>query len=240
MDQQTANQIITQLAKDYDNIAEHFSHTRMNQWYEVSYLIEQYIEPGQLILDMGCGNGRVADLVDEIKARYIGIDVSEKLVNVAQQLRPQHKFYTGNMLKTEFEDNTFDHILMIASFHHLPGKEMRLVALEETKRIVKPRGYIIMTNWNLHRLKFASLRYKFLWKKIIGQNKMDINDVLVPWRSQKRELLAERYYHAFQPPEMISLARQADLKIADQYYEINGLHVPRYKANNLVTIFVKQ
>ncbi len=239
MDTRTADQILTQLEESYDTIAEHFSHTRMNQWYEVSYIIEQYIEPGQAVLDLGCGNGRVADLVNEIKARYIGMDVSEKLINVARQLRPKNDFRVGNMMQTDFPDESFDHVLMIASFHHIPSKEYRRRSLEEAKRLVRSRGFVLMTNWNLMQTKYASLRYRSKLMKLLGQHKMDFNDMLVPWRDNKRRTITKRYYHAFKPSEIKHLAKEVGLTVADQYYETNGLHVPRYKAHNLVSVLLK-
>ncbi|MFC1597931.1 class I SAM-dependent methyltransferase [Patescibacteria group bacterium] len=239
MDKQTANQLLGQVKTDYDTIAEHFAHTRMNQWYEVSYLIEQYVQAGQLVLDSGCGNGRVADLVTKIKGRYIGIDVSEKLIEKARQLHPGIDFRVDDMLKTEFDDDSFDHVLMIASFHHLPSAANRLQALEEAKRIVKKSGYIVMTNWNLYQWRFVPLRWKFNLRKIFRLHQMDWNDSLVPWHDQKKHLLAKRYYHAFKPRELKHLAKQVDLSLTDQYYETNGLHVTRRKGRNLITVLQK-
>lgn len=236
MDIVTAENIMVQLQKDYDIISKYFSHTRMNQWYEVSFLVDQYVEPGDRVLDLGCGNGRVADLLNGIKAQYVGVDASPQLIEIARTLHPENEFYVGSILQTDFADNSFDHLMMIASFHHIPSQQYRLQTLAEAKRLVKPGGYIIVTNWNLHQWRFLPLRILFAHKKILSLHKMDFNDVFVPWKDNKKKVLARRYYHAFTKKEIATLARKSNLKLVDQYYETHGMHVPRYKAHNLVSI----
>lgn len=236
MDETTAQQLLEQVKADYDIIAEHFSYTRSRQWYEVAYLIEQYIQPGQQVLDLGCGNGRVADLVHEIKALYTGMDVSAGLIECARKLHPKDNFYVGSMQHTGFPDHTFDHTLMIASFHHIPGTELRIQTLQEAKRITKPGGFIMMTNWNLHQLMFRKKRWLTNMQKLFGRHARDWNDLLIPWKDKNRNVKALRYYHGFTMREIEHLAKRTRLSIVDQYYETNGLHVPRYKAKNLVSI----
>lgn len=236
MDKKTADKLIDQIRDDYDAISDHFSHTRLNQWYEVNYLVEQYIKPGQYVLDLGCGNGRVADLVNEIKANYIGLDVSEKLIAIARGLHPGNEFVVGNMLATPFNDGTFDNVLMIASLHHIPSKEKRLQALLEAKRITKQHGFIIMTNWNLHQWRFSMRRWKNNVKTLFDRGATDWNDMQIPWYDQKQNLIAMRYYHAFTPAEMKRLIKNAGLTLQDQYYETHGMHVARRNGQNLVTV----
>lgn len=236
MDKNTSQHILDSVVSDYDAIAAHFSHTRSHQWYEVSFLIEQYISPGQHVLDLGCGNGRVADLTNEIKAHYTGLDVSAELIAKARTLHPNEEFVVGSMLDTPFEDNQFDHTLLVASFHHIPSEELRVQALTEITRITKPGGYIIMTNWNLHQWKFARLRYSFNIKKLLRKHNMDWNDTRVPWKDNKKNVLAQRYYHGFTMREMKQLAKKANLTLVSQYYETHGMHVPRRTGQNLVSV----
>lgn len=227
---------MNQVATDYNAIAQHFSHTRKFQWHTVQWLIEQYIQPGQTVLDLGCGNGRVADLINEIKAQYVGLDISEELIKIARELRPQNQFYVGSMHQIPFEDNSFDHILPIASFHHIPGEELRVQTLLEMKRVLKPGGYILMTNWNLHQWRFWRQRMRNNMDARLGRHDREKNGMLIPWFTQDKQLLAERYYHSFTEREMKRLAKKAGMQIAEQYYETRGMHVPRRKGQNLVTV----
>lgn len=239
MKQEIAEQLMNQVASDYDVIAQHFSHTRAFQWHEVQWLIQQYIQPGQHVLDLGCGNGRVADLLNQIKAKYVGLDVSAQLIQIARELRPNNEFYVGSMHQMPFPDATFDHILPIASFHHIPGRELRIQTLQEMKRLLKQEGYILMTNWNLHQWRFARLRWATNIAGMLGKHNREKNDLLIPWYTQDKQLLAQRYYHGFTKSEIASLARAAGLRVVAQYYETRGLHVPRRKGQNLVSVLQK-
>lgn len=237
MKKRVADSLLGQVQADYNLIAEHFSQTRNRQWYEVSFLVHQYMKAGERILDLGCGNGRIAEVIDEIKGQYVGMDVSSKLVEQAQKLHPNQEFVVGSMMQLPFEDASFDHVMMIASFHHIPSRAYRAQVLKEVRRILKPGGFLIMTNWNLHQLKFLPLRWKFNLQTLLRQNEMDWNDTLVPWKNAQREIKAQRYYHGFTRPELRRLARMTNFSIVDQYYETDGMHLARFKAHNLVSVF---
>ncbi|HLD21668.1 MAG TPA: class I SAM-dependent methyltransferase [Patescibacteria group bacterium] len=236
MEEQLAQQLLKQVESDYDTIAEHFSDTRSAQWREVQQLIHHYVKPRNRVLDLGCGNGRVADLVNQIKASYIGIDVSPQLIELARRLHPKNEFHTGSMMHIDAADHTFNHTLMIASFHHIPSEDYRIHVLQEVKRVTQPGGYIVMTNWNLHQWRFMKLRYGFLLQKLFRIQGMDTNDVLVPWKHQQGRVLAQRYYHGFTQREMKRLAHKTGLRVIDQYYETHGIHLSRIKSRNLVTV----
>jgi hypothetical protein len=104
------------------------------------------------------------------------------------------------------------------------------------KRIVKPGGIIVMTNWNMYQWRFFRTRIRFAIQRIFMQHQMDWGDVLIPWYDQEKHLVTQRYYHTFSAREIARLAKRAGLIIVDQYYETNGLRLPRYRAANLVSI----
>lgn len=234
-----AQQLLTQVQQDYDRIAEHFSHTRNRQWNEVRDLIHQYVQVGDQILDLGCGNGRVADLVDEIKGQYVGMDVSAGLIAQAQKLHPTKTFLVGSMLELPFADNAVDQVLMIASLHHIPSAALRIQVLQEVHRVLKDDGYILMTNWNLHQWRFVPLRWRWNAGKLLGRSDMDWNDVLVPWKNANKQVQADRYYHGFTRRELRRIAKLSGFSVVDQYYQTNGRHLPRSTAHNIVTVLQK-
>jgi cyclopropane fatty-acyl-phospholipid synthase-like methyltransferase len=53
-----ALQIIAENKKSYNMAAENFSETRQNAWPEFE-LLKPYINEGESLLDIGCGNGRL-------------------------------------------------------------------------------------------------------------------------------------------------------------------------------------
>lgn len=239
MKESVAQKLIEGTRDGYDTIAAHFSQTRQAPWPEVQNLIDLYLHPTDKILDVGCGNGRVADLTDKIKADYTGLDLSGELIAIARKLHPQQQFVVGNMMHTDFADNTFDAIMMIASFCHIPSKAHRIQTLQEMSRITKPGGILMMTNWNKYQWRFAGLRARSLLNLLRGRNQLDYGDMLVPWKNQQRGVITQRYYHFFTAREMIRLARAANLTLIDQYYETQGTHRGKHGAANMVTVLQK-
>ena len=63
---------------------ETFEQSRDKPWHEMAYF-KELIKEGS-ILDLGCGNGRVYDVfMDNPKISYIGVDFSEKLIDLARE-----------------------------------------------------------------------------------------------------------------------------------------------------------
>lgn len=238
MQQVQADALLKETEQGYNHIASHFSSTRQAPWSEVQNLVDQYIHPGQEILDVGCGNGRVANLADKIKAHYTGIDLSSELIAIARTQHPEATFVVSNMMHTPFANNSFDHVMMIASFHHIPSRAYRLQTIQEMARITKPGGMILMTNWNKYQWRFAKIRLQFGWQ-LLTKPVMDRGDVLIPWRNQERKTITNRYYHFFTAGELRRLARAANLTIVDQYYETQGTRRGKYGAANSVTVLGK-
>lgn len=79
------------------------------------------------ILDVGCGTGVLAPHVLKTGARYSGIDLSPKLVRLAQRYHPKAQFYKRDALELsglESTSNLFDtavFMLSIQDIHPLQG-----------------------------------------------------------------------------------------------------------------------
>jgi len=163
------SQAILQQTKDiYNRIAGDFSNTRYQNWGGFDDLAE-YVEPGGRVLDLGCGNGRLAEIFTESKISYLGIDNSEELIRIAQEKfkdKPWAGFEVGDALTYPSPPNQgggrggsgikaeeFDLVLMVAVLHHLPTVALRLQALENARAALKPGGRLIISNWNLWQVK---------------------------------------------------------------------------------------
>jgi len=78
------NQILHQTKAIYNAIASDFSNTR-NKWWTGLEKLSDYLPEGGKVLDIGCGNGRLAELFKGKNAEYLGVDNSEELIKIAQQ-----------------------------------------------------------------------------------------------------------------------------------------------------------
>ena len=202
------NQILKKVKDDYNTIAPYFSDTRNYNWSEFEDF-KKYIKPEMKVLDLGCGNGRFFNFLKDSKINYIGIDNSEGILKQAKIKHPEQNFKFGDILDIPEQNEEFDVVFCIAALHHIPH-EYRTDALKEIKRVLKPEGYFIMTNWNLWQKKYLPLILKSTFKKF--------GDVYIPWYTPKGKLIARRYYHAFTKMELSRLADKSNFKIIEQYY----------------------
>src|ERR1700757_116805 len=66
------------------------------------------LEPGQLVLDVGCGGGAFLRLVADRGARAFGLDASEALLELARSRLPDADLRLGDMEALPYDDDSFD------------------------------------------------------------------------------------------------------------------------------------
>jgi ubiquinone/menaquinone biosynthesis C-methylase UbiE len=244
MHKSLAKQLIKTNEKSYDFIAEDFAHTRAHPWQEMKDFMP-FIKEGAAVLDIGCGSGRTFDLLEEKKVQFTGTDISEGMLEHCK------KKYEDNVLNPVFEkadaadlpydDNAFDVVTGIAVLHHLPSYELRKKALEEMKRVVKPGGYILLTNWNLWQLKYAKRVLQFGFKQLFTEDRYDFGDVMIPWVT--KTAVVKRYYHAFTLSSLKRLAENADLELIEhKLYPPQKKHsfIHYFNSRNIWTVLKKR
>ena len=182
------------------------------------------------MLDLGCGNGRLIQIFKEMKIDYVGVDSSEKLIEIAEKKHPEDKFQAADGLSLPFPNDYFDKVYSIAVLHHIPSRELRIQFLKEARRVLKPGGLLILTAWNLWQGRGWKLNFKFAILKILGLSKLDFKDVLVPWGKT-----CQRYVHCFSQRELKTLTEKADFRIK----EVGILERPEMRDNNIYIIAEK-
>lgn len=96
------------------------------------------IKKSDSILDLGCGDGLNIMLLNQMGIKkVVGMDISEKLLKMAEERNPKTKFFVGSAQKTPFKANTFDIVLIDSVLHHLMEYGD---AVKEFKRILKSGG----------------------------------------------------------------------------------------------------
>jgi ubiquinone/menaquinone biosynthesis C-methylase UbiE len=208
MNREYAESLLRKTKEDYNLISDQFSSTRYSVWPELSSLGE-YIKEGDKILDLGCGNGRMLEFLKGKNVDYIGVDNSEKLINIARDKHPSINFQVADALNLTFPDNSFDKIISIAVLHHIPSDDFREKFIKEAKRVLKPGGLLIITVWDLwHKITSFKRIIRFYLLKILGKTKLDFNDVLVPWQKT-----VDRYIHCFTKSELYKLVKNLGFEI---------------------------
>jgi len=230
MNKKITNQILELVKQNYEMIAPAFSDTRNYIWPGLDVVIETELKKLAKdrnhekikVLDVGCGNGRLFNLLKNKKIVYTGVDQSKNLIAIARQKHQAAYFYQDDILNfTQKNKQKFDLILFIAVWQHVPSYELRLTLLKQIKNCLTPNGIVIITNWNLKKhAKYKKLIYKYAFLKLLGKNKMDFNDIVFDGFNKK----SPRYYHAFTKRELRHLVEQADLKIKQIYADKHNIY----------------
>ncbi len=139
---------------EYDAFAADFHATRNRPWPEFE-LLKQYIKPKAKVLDVGCGNGRLRHYLPN-EVIYTGMDISEKLIKIAQKEHPNASFVQHDFVNIWPQEMThFDVIVGIASYHHILSKAQQQQFLENALAALQPGGILFLTTWKLpqkHRI----------------------------------------------------------------------------------------
>ena len=139
----------------YENIAKQFSDKRTTKWSWIDDFI--YSKPKNTnILDIGCGNGRNMEYEDY---NFTGVDNCYNFTKICKDKKLN--VILSDMTTLPFEDNTFDYIISIASFHHLSNNERREQALKEMKRVLKPNGEILLSVWSIDQSHNKKLTFTY-------------------------------------------------------------------------------
>ena len=80
---------------------------------------------GARILDAGCGTGVLSRMLDEKGAEVVGVDISEKLIEVAKNrssLNKNIEYFAGDMKEQSF--GNFDYIIAMDSLIHYSTEDV--------------------------------------------------------------------------------------------------------------------
>lgn len=102
------------------------------------------------VLDVGCGDGMVAQMLAPRSTSYVGLDSSPRMVDAAaQRLRNQGhaRFLTADMHELPLSDDSFDTVLL---FHVLTYADRPEAAITESTRVLRPGGRLIVVTLARH------------------------------------------------------------------------------------------
>jgi len=218
MKKEIVKKILAETEAGYDLVAGKFSGTRKNFWIDLEF-IQEYVQAGDTVLDFGCGNGRLLEIFKEKKIKYFGVDVSQKLIDLARVKYPEHAVDFQKISgygSLALEDNFFNAVYSIAVFHHIPGEKRRKELARELFRVTQPGGYVVVTVWNLWREKYQKNIRQNRWRKFFGLSRLGWNDCLISFKNNEGPAstrgndssstrggeIFQRYHHAWTKKEL--------------------------------------
>ena len=110
-------------------------------------LVIRYAPPRSKVLDLGCGNGISARLLNQADFDVVGTDISPLFLEDAQTWEnPKLHYRVCDVMELPFESESFDVICSNELVEHLPDVE---TALTEMTRVVCKGGRIVLSGPNL-------------------------------------------------------------------------------------------
>lgn len=86
-----------------------------------------FLSPQAKILDIGCGCGRDAKQFSDAGFQVIGIDFSEKMIEIAKQRGLKAEFFVMDIESASFAKNSFGGVWAGMSLLHIPKDKLSLV-----------------------------------------------------------------------------------------------------------------
>ena len=120
-------------------------------------LLERLVElkPEQTVLDVGCGGGRHAILLQERGYRVTGVDVNEGVLSLARQRwderhrgQPGPVFVAGDMRALPVEGGFDAAIMMDVALGVFGDEADNLIALTEVADRLRPGGHLVLELYN--------------------------------------------------------------------------------------------
>lgn len=114
--------------------------------YFLSKIGAKYIEKGAKVLDVGCGAGIIgAKVQSELKASVVGIDLSREMIKVANKNGIEAKIVDLDQ-RWPFNSSSFDCVIILQVLEHVFNPDN---LVQESRRVLKRGGYLIVTTPNL-------------------------------------------------------------------------------------------
>lgn len=160
--------LFNQISRDYDKLNDIMSFG-MHLCIKKSSLRGLDLPDGAKVLDLCTGTGDIAGILKDFypTADVIGMDFSEKMLEIAREKHPSIDFRHGDVSELPFEDSSFD--LCVISFGLRNTEDIKKV-LNEIHRVLKPGGTFI--NIDLGKPpKLVNLILRpglYLWAQLAG------------------------------------------------------------------------
>ena len=122
-------------------------HNEMNEKEYDRKLLDSFavkFNKDSLICDAGCGpSAHIGRYLFEKGIKVIGVDISEKCVELARLNNPEMKFECADIGSMPFDENSFDGLISYYSIINTPKIYVNKI-FAEFRRVLKPDSYLLV------------------------------------------------------------------------------------------------
>lgn len=206
------------IIRTYDSIAPDFDETRYKPWPDTIEFAKRF-DKGDLILDLGCGNGRDLRHFESVGLNVAGVDISMgQLKVVKQRAEAPPMLVRGDVCSLPFKDETADGAILVATLHHLPTAEERSLAVSEVWRSLVAGGKCLVGVWAREQPKFVENMERA--RNELGED-WEPGDMLLDWKMPDGRVFP-RYYHLFSEEEFSDLLTASDFEVERKYFSCDN------------------
>lgn len=109
------------------------------------YHLHRFLRPGYQLLDIGAGTGRYTSALMAEGFGVKAVELVQRNIDVFKKREPTANVVKGDARYMPFLPSaTADITLLLGPLYHLIGKEEKVKALTEAKRVTKPGGLIFV------------------------------------------------------------------------------------------------
>lgn len=141
----------------YDRVhaaeARHFWYVGMRE-IAASLLGQHLRQPGQRVLDAGCGTGGFLLWLAQTAspARLAGVDIGSAALELARERLPHADLRHASLASLPFEDDSFDLVFGNDVLQHVPEDEVEY-SLGELRRVLAAEGLLVLRTNGSRRLR---------------------------------------------------------------------------------------
>lgn len=114
---------------------------------DIYKLIQKFFIPNGVTADIGCGNGRDSNWMNQNGFQVSGFDSSEELLKLARELFLQIPFSKATLSDLKEIKTQYDNVFCETVIMHLPKVQIES-AIKNLKRILKPNG-VMYLSWRV-------------------------------------------------------------------------------------------
>lgn len=196
----------------WNTIAKSFDKTRNKPWDICIKFIES-LSTNDIVIDIGCGNGRHSFPCSEYVKNVISVDISNEFLKIiAVKNNNKINLIHSNFRFLPFKNKSFNAALFIASLHNMNHRRNRIDSLIELKRILKKNGKALISVWSRSQDKYK----KYFENKLNNnKNNEELGDIIIYWK--KDDLNFPRFYHLYSKNEFLKDINSSGLKLVKNY-----------------------
>lgn len=173
-----AEKFFDHIAEDYRNRSEgrvrNSSSVSFSRRQDVVSRMMRQTQKGGTVLDYGMGPAVFGPPAVAAELKYVGVDISNKMVELAKAMNlPGAQYHVGDLESLAAFENTADTVLLIGLIDYL---ENPAEGLRRLSRCVKPGGRIILSFRNHYSLpRWLRNTLKSIWVGLRGSGQSDVD-----------------------------------------------------------------